>query len=159
MNDTSSRALAARELVGSFPDYVGAQEAVDHLSDEKFPVEHTAIVGSDLRMIELVTGRLNYGRAALAGAGGGAWFGLLLGLFLSLFSVGTDAGLGLILWGLLFGTVAGLIFGLVGHAMSGGKRDFVSRQQIVAARYDVLVDSAHANQARALLEATRTTER
>lgn len=154
MNGTSSSALATRELVGSYPDYAGAQGAVDHLSDEKFPVQHAAIVGSDLRMIELVTGRLNFGRAALAGAGGGAWFGLLIGLFLSLFSVATDVGLSLILWGLLFGAVAGLVFGVVGHAMSGGKRDFVSRQQIVASRYDVLVDSAHANQARGLLEPT-----
>lgn len=58
----------------------------------------------------------------------------------------------LLLWGLLFGIVAGAVFGLVGHAMSGGKRDFVSRQQLAAARYDVVVDSEYANEARTVLE-------
>lgn len=151
MNPNPVSGLAAREMVGSYSDYAGAQQAVDFLSDEKFPVEHSAIIGSDLRMVELVLGRLNYGRAALTGAGSGAWFGLLVGLFLGLFTA-SGAVIVLILWGLLFGIIAGLIFGLVGHAMSGGRRDFVSRQQLTAARYDVLVDSAYANEARRVLE-------
>lgn len=155
MDPSSSSALATRELVASYADYAGAQRAVDFLSDEKFPVEHTAIIGSDLRMIELVFGRLNYGRAALAGAGSGAWFGLLVGLFLGLFTPGGANVVALLLWGLLFGIVAGAIFGLVGHALSGGRRDFISRQQLSAGRYDVVVDSAFANQARTVLEQLR----
>lgn len=151
MNPNPNASLATRELVGSYTEYAGAQRAVDFLSDEKFPVERTAIIGSDLRMIELVYGRLNYGRAAMAGAATGAWFGLLIGLFLGLFTPGVDSFLPLLLWGLLFGAVAGAVFGAVGHALSGGKRDFVSRQQLTAARYDVVVDSAYANEARAVL--------
>jgi hypothetical protein len=151
MNPNPARSLAARELVGSYNEYAGAQRAVDFLSDEKFPVERTAIIGSDLRMVELVYGRLNYGRAALAGAASGAWFGLLIGLFLGLFAPEVDSFLGLLLWGLLFGVLAGAAFGLAGHALSGGKRDFVSRQQLSAGRYDVVVDSEFANEARTVL--------
>ncbi len=39
-----------------FDDYEAAQRAVDRLSDNGFPVEKLDIVGSDLRLIERVTG-------------------------------------------------------------------------------------------------------
>src|SRR3712207_8985496 len=39
-----------------------------------------SIIGSDLRMVERVTGRLSWGRAIGAGAASGAWFGLFVGL-------------------------------------------------------------------------------
>jgi len=151
MNPNPMSGLAAREMVGSYTEYAGAQRAVDFLSDEKFPVERTAIIGSDLRMVELVYGRLNYGRAALAGAASGAWFGLLIGLFLGLFTPEDGSFFALVLWGLLFGVIAGAAFGLAGHALSGGKRDFISRQQLSAGRYDVVVDSEYANEARTVL--------
>ncbi|MBA3522988.1 MAG: hypothetical protein H0T85_00205 [Geodermatophilaceae bacterium] len=146
-----ARTLAARELVGSYTDYDGAQRAVDFLSDEKFPVQRSAIIGSDLRIVELVVGRLDVGRAALAGAASGAWFGLLVGLFLGLFATETSGYVSLLLWGLVFGALAGAAFGAAGHAATRGRRDFVSRRQISAARYDVVVDSEFANQARTLL--------
>ena len=75
-----SAAGRASVTVATYPDYPAAQRAVDYLSDQSFPVEHTAIVGTDLRLVENVLGRLTIGRAALAGAGGGAWFGLFIGL-------------------------------------------------------------------------------
>jgi heat induced stress protein YflT len=45
---------ADRPTVGSYDTYPRAQRAVDFLSDNKFPVERTAIIGSDLRMVETV---------------------------------------------------------------------------------------------------------
>lgn len=44
------------EEVASFATYAEAQHAVDMLSDEGFPVEHLAIVGTDLRQVETITG-------------------------------------------------------------------------------------------------------
>ena len=41
--------------VGTYDTYADAQRAVDHLADEKFPVENLAIVGTDLRQVERVT--------------------------------------------------------------------------------------------------------
>lgn len=72
--------LGDRRVVSSFPDYASAQKAVDTLSDRGFDVSRVSIVGSDLRMVENVLGRMTTARAALAGAVSGLWFGLLLGL-------------------------------------------------------------------------------
>lgn len=137
-------------VVGSYPTYAKAQQAVDFLSDNKFPVEHTAIIGSDLRMVENVTGRLTYGRAAAAGALSGAWFGLLVGLVLSLF--GRNGGaLALIPGGIVVGIVFGVVFGLASYGATGGRRDFTSRSQVVAGRYDVTCAAAQAEDAKNLL--------
>jgi hypothetical protein len=140
-----------REPVGSYPSYEEAQKVVDYLSDHGFPVRGTLIVGVGLRSVEQVVARMTYLRAAGWGAAGGAWFGLLIGLFLAIFTTTALSMVLLVLWGLLWGAVAGAIFGLVSHAMLGGKRDFVSESALVADRYEVLVESEHAAQARELL--------
>ncbi|NHC45698.1 general stress protein [Motilibacter aurantiacus] len=137
--------------VGSYGTYAEAQRAVDFLSDEKFPVEGVTIVGSDLQMVERVTGRLTYGRAAAAGAASGIWFGFLVGLLLTLFADADTNGFAVILLGAVWGALFGAVFGLVGYAATGGRRDFTSLSQIVARRYDVLCDSRTAEQARELL--------
>jgi hypothetical protein len=59
---------AAWNTVARFEDYQAAQRAVDRLSDDGFPVEKLDIIGSDLRLVERVTGRLTRARAAAAGA-------------------------------------------------------------------------------------------
>lgn len=136
-------------VVGAYPDYALAQQAVDHLSDNKFPVERVSIVGTDLRLVETVLGRLTTGRAALAGAASGAWFGLFIGLLFGLFS---DSGwLGVLLTTVLIGAVWGAIFGAIAHAATGGRRDFSSRSSLQAAQYAVLADAEVADQARHLL--------
>ena len=133
--------------VGSYDSYEQAQAAVDYLSDEKFAVENVTIIGSDLRMIEKVTGRLTMGRAVAAGAAGGAWWGLFVGLLLGIFSDSGTAWIGSVLTGLAIG----LVFGAIGYAMTGGRRDFTSTSKIVASRYDVMCNPTHAEDARALL--------
>jgi hypothetical protein len=139
------------QVVGTYDTYVEAQRAVDFLSDEQFPVQHVSIVGSDLKMVENVLGRLTRGRAALAGAASGAWFGLFVGVLLSLFASKNTNGFGLVVAALLYGAVFGAIFGFVGHALSGGKRDFTSRSKIVASSYDVHCTWAEADKAREVL--------
>ena len=126
-----------RPVVGSYPAHTGARRAVDLLSDSRFPVEHTANHRGSLRMVETVLGRLTRGRAALVGAGTGAWFGLLL----SVFATGNHHVLVLMLSGPAYGAVFGAVFGFAGPALSGGHRDFSSRSQIVATRYDVVADA------------------
>lgn len=139
------------QVLGTYDTYVEAQRAVDFLSDEEFPVEHVSILGSDLRMVENVTGRLTRGRAAAAGAASGAWFGLFVGLLLVLFAPEDQGFLGLVLAGVAYGVVFGAVFGFAGHALSGGKRDFVSRSKIVSSRYEVLCAWAQADRAREVL--------
>src|ERR687890_2559615 len=105
--------------VGSYDRYEQAQAAVDFLSDEKFPVENVTIIGSDLRQIEQVTGRLTTGRAIAAGAAGGAWWGLFVGLLLGIFSTDGAGWVGSVLTGLLVGLMFGAIFGSIGKSAMG----------------------------------------
>ncbi|MEI6620974.1 MAG: general stress protein [Actinomycetes bacterium] len=142
-------------LLVSYDKYLDAQLAVDKLSDEKFPVAGVSIVGVDLKMVEVVLGRMSWGRAAAGGLLTGAWFGLLLGIFVSFFAKTEDmSGTTLILLGLVYGAGFGIIFGLVSYWMTGGKRDFVSRSQILASRYDVHVDARTIGDARKILGIT-----
>jgi len=139
------------QVVGTYDTYAEAQRAVDYLSDKEFPVQNVSIVGSDLRMVENVLGRLTRGRAAMAGAASGAWFGLFVGIVLSLFAEDGTNTVGLILAAVAYGAVFGAIFGFVGHAFSGGKRDFTSRSKIVASSYELRCVWAEADRARELL--------
>lgn len=139
------------QVVGSYDTYAEAQRAVDFLSDQGFPVQHVAIVGSDLRMVEDVLGRLTRGRAALAGAASGAWFGLFVGVLLSLFAEPDTSAFGLVLSAALYGAAFGAIFGFVSHALTGGKRDYTSRSKIVASAYEIRCVWAEADRAREVL--------
>jgi hypothetical protein len=125
--------------LGIYDKYDDAQRAVDHLSDHEFPVQNCMIVGTELKQVERVTGRLTYARAAMAGAMSGAWMGLFVGLLLGFFSTNKDFG-AILLAGILFGVVFGIVMGLVGYAATGGRRDFTSVSQVVATRYEVLVE-------------------
>lgn len=143
--------INSRTVLVEYPTYAQAQEAVDKLSDERFPVQHVSIIGVDLRSVEAVLGRMSWGRAALGGLAMGAWFGILIGLFVSLFANSEGRVLTLVLLGLVYGAAFGIVFGLVSYAFTGGKRDFVSRSQLVAARYQVTVDPEVIGQARSIL--------
>jgi hypothetical protein len=141
--------LGPTVTIATFPDYALAQRVVDYLSDNEFPVERTAIIGTDLRLVERVLGRLTIARAALAGAASGAWFGLLIGLLIALFA--TTSWGWVILVAIVIGAAWGAVFGATAHAMTGGRRDFASASRLEAAQYAVTVDADYADQARQLL--------
>lgn len=143
-------AYTAWNTVASYDDYALAQRAVDRLSDDGFPVEHIDIVGSDLRLVERVIGRLTKGRAAAAGAASGAWFGLLIGMLLGIFTTGP--WLGLLLVGAVVGAGWGALFGYIGHAATRGTRDFASARSLVALRYDIVARNGYADAARSGLQ-------
>ncbi|HEY7177022.1 MAG TPA: general stress protein [Micromonosporaceae bacterium] len=135
--------------VGTYQNYADAQRAVDYLSDNGFPVQQTAIIGTDLRLVETVTGRLTVWRAALAGIASGAWFGLFFGLILGIFvNVNWWA---VILSTILIGAAWGAIFGAIAHATTGGRRDFSSRSSLQAGQYAVTATADVADQARHML--------
>ena len=146
---TAATPSAATVSVATYPDYALAQQAVDYLSDNEFPVQKTSIVGTDLRLVENVLGRMTTVRAAMAGAASGAWFGLFIGLFFGIF--GNSNWFGLIFLGLLIGAAWGAIFGAIAQAMTGGRRDFTSRSSLQASQYAVVVEADEADTARQLL--------
>ncbi|SDN75835.1 hypothetical protein SAMN05660199_00613 [Klenkia soli] len=131
-----------------FGDYASAQRLVDRLSDERVPVENTRIVGHGLTSVEIVTGRLTVARAALYGAGSGAWFGFFIALLFAIFTIG-PAWLGVLLTTVVLGAVFGGLAGAIGHWATRGRRDFSSVSTMQAAEYEVLVEAAvHAQAAR-----------
>jgi len=138
------------ETVATYTAYPDAQRAVDHLADKRFPVQSVRIVGSDVRLVEQVLGRMSWGRAAGGGAAAGAWFGLLMALLLMILVA--DIGvLEALLWGLLWGAIFGATLGLVAYAMTAGQRDFISRRDLQPQQYELQVERQHAANAKQLL--------
>jgi hypothetical protein len=145
--------LAYPMSLGVYEEYSQAQRVVDYLSDHGFAVQNLAIVGTELRTIERVTGRLTRGRVAAAGAISGLWIGLFVGIAFAIFS---DKGqLGFLITTPLLGAVFGLIWSQLGFrtVTQGGARDFASVSQVVATKYEVLVEHNLAERARELLAA------
>lgn len=137
------------QSLATYDDYAAAQKAVDFLSDEHFPVENCMIVGTDLKQVERITGRLNYGRVAAAGTLSGLWLGLFVGLIFSFFV--DENVLAMILTTALFGALFGVVWAIAGFAATRGRRDFSSVSAVVATRYEILVEHKHVAQAREIL--------
>jgi len=133
-----------------YDDYASAQKAVDHLSDQQFPVQNLMIVGTDLKQVERITGRLTTGKVAAAGALSGLWLGLFVGVIFSLF--GTGNALATILSTVVMGALFGVIWALLGYAATRGRRDFSAVSAVVATRYEVLVEHKHLARAQELLQ-------
>lgn len=140
----------AASVLARFDDYLGAQAAVDRLSDEGFPVERVSIAGREVSLIEDVRGRLTKSKATVNGLLSGLWFGLLLALLFGLFAP-AGAWFGTALAALGLGALWGALFGFVGHWATRGRRDFSSTQSIRAAYYEVLVEPSHAAEAARVL--------
>lgn len=138
---------ASRRTIASYSTYAEAERAVDWLADHGFAVERSAIVGTGLRSVEQVTGRMTPGRAARIGAGQGALIGALFALLFGIFFTGPEF-VELLLYSLALGALFGA---LTQYAASGGKRDFVSAPSIQADRYDVRVDEEAADEAMRVL--------
>ena len=142
--------LPKGETVASFETYAEAQAAVDKLAKADFPVKELAIVGTDLTSVERITGTLSWGRAAGAGALSGAWFGTFLGLLFFIFAP-TGASLGILASAVLIGAGFGMIFSVVSYSVNRRRRDFTSVMQVLATRYAIITESAHADRARSVL--------
>ena len=151
LDDKNQADVTKRPVLSSHDNYADAQKTVDTLSDNHFPVQNVTIVGVDLRLVESVLGRMSWARAALGGAGTFAWFGVLIGLFVSFFGSQDVSALDYVLLGLLYGAGFGIVFGLVSYGFTGRRRDFVSRQDIQASRYDVLCEREVLGKARKVL--------
>jgi hypothetical protein len=150
---TQDSAPSARRTIATFSEYQDAERAVDWLSDQGFPVERVTIVGTGLRYVEQVSGRVTTGQAALNTAGQGAMIGLLFGLLFTLFfDLSTGDFFGVLLYGLVAGTVWGAIWGAVFHWAQRGRRDFASTRDTRADRYELQVEESSADEAKRLLE-------
>jgi len=97
-------------------------------------------VGADVTLVERVTGKIGYGRAALSSAMSGYWLGVLAGLVFVIFSP-TDV-ITPIIGGLFIGAGVGMVVGMFLFTFSKGpKRLYRSMQQVIAQSYRVVVDA------------------
>lgn len=135
--------------IAEFGSYEDAQSAVDYLADQKFAVQNLMIVGTNLKLIERVTGRRTWGTVLAQGAVSGITTGLLVGFMLVLFY--PSGNMGMLFVGLGLGIVFGIIASGLGYAISGGRRDFNSTRQTVATSYEILAEHKVAAEVRDLL--------
>ena len=120
-----------------YDSYTDAQRAVDYLSDKEFAVENVLIVGTDLKQVERVIGRLTWTKVLTGGLLTGMWLGLFVGLIFSLFTP-TGSGtewIAAVLPAVLTGAVFGAIWAAMGYVFTRGRRDFTSVTSVVATKY------------------------
>ena len=139
------------QSVGIYQTYAEAQKAVDYLSDQRFEVQNLAIVGTDLKSVERVLGRRNWGTVIGQGVQSGLSTGLLVGLLMLIFAR-PGSILTLLLVSLVIGIALGIGFSAAAYAMTRGRRDFTSITQTVATKYEVLCEHKVAAQAREMLQ-------
>ncbi|WP_431813821.1 general stress protein [Kocuria sp. cx-455] len=137
------------EAIARYTSYAEAQKAVDHLADQQFEVAKISIIGSDLKSVEQVTGRLSYPKVALQGALNGVVFGAFFGLLMSLLG-GMDLAQALLL-PIIMGGAFWMLLATITYAMQRGKRDFTSTNRIVASTYEVIAAPDVAGEARNVL--------
>lgn len=143
--------LAYPHSLGIFEKYEEAQKAVDYLSDQKFPVENLAIVGTDLKLVERVTGRKHWGSVLRQSIMTGISTGLLVGILLAIFAQ-PGQFLQMLAVALVMAIVINLLFGALTYRLSGGKRDFNSIRTTIPNRYEILCEHKVVAQARELLQ-------
>src|SRR5436305_545848 len=95
------------QSLGVYDEYAAAQKAVDFLSDHEFPVQNCMIVGTDLKQVERITGRITTSKVALGGILSGLWLGVFVGVVFALFDSGST--LVTVVSTALFGALFGLI--------------------------------------------------
>lgn len=142
------------EVIANFKQYTDAIAYVDNLIKHNFPAGSVAIVGSDLRTVERIRGKINYNRLALGGALTGSWVGLAFGLIFggqvdpinpNQFTLSES-----LLSSLVIGAGLGILLNVVRYALSRNKKTFVSQSAVVAAKYQIQVPVGMAEQARAV---------
>lgn len=133
-----------------FDSYAEAQRAVDHLADQKFEVKNLCIVGTNLRSVERVLGRRNWGTVIANAAMTGVGTGLLIGVLLSLF-VQVSQPLIVLLVAVVLAVLTSIVFQSIGYALTGGRRDFTSVTQTVATQYELLCEHKVVQRARDLI--------
>jgi hypothetical protein len=143
----------ARRVVASYAGYRDAEKAVDYLADNRFPVEHVAIVGRELELVQQVTGRMTALDAAARGALTGAVTGLLIGWLFAIFTWFDPriASGWLIIDGLWFGTLVGIVMGLVMYLIAKPRRRFDAVSSMQPAYFDIAVDELYADDAARML--------
>ena len=136
-------------VLGEFTNYQEATAMVDKLLLGNFKATDVSIVGHDPVLVERIRSRLGYGRVAASGAMTGFWIGLIFALLIGAgVTVMPDGGISYnpqeFAAVLVISAGFGMLFNIVRFAVAKNRRGFVSAQQPVATRYQVIVPEAQA---------------
>jgi hypothetical protein len=131
-------------VLGEFRDYQAASEFVNKLVQNDFPAPRVSIIGYDPVLVERVRSKLGYGRVALSGSLTGFWLGLLFALLLGIgFTQSEEGALAYqpqqFAAVLMLAAGVGMLVNVLRFGLAKNKRGFLSSQQPVATRYEVLV--------------------
>ena len=142
-------AIPHGDVLGTYETYLEAQGVIDRLSKADFEITGLVIVGNNLTSVEQVTGKLTYGRTAIAGAARGAWFGLFIGLMFFIFS--PVPVIGYIAAAAFIGAGVSMVFSVAMYTLGRRTRDFTSTNHVLARSYDIIISPQLALRARTLL--------
>jgi hypothetical protein len=137
--------------LGTFDSYEDAQKTVDYLSDKQFPVQNLAIVGTDLRQVERVTGRKDWGTVVNQGLANGLSMGLIFGVMALIFYPAQSNVYLITAVAIAAAALISVVIGLIAYAVTRGRRDFTSISQVIATHYELLCEHKVTTKARELL--------
>ena len=146
----------AGETLAQFTNYREAVSFVEKMIENDFPPKLVSIIGTDLRSVESVRGKLGYGRVAFSGALTGSWLGMFFGLIFG--ATGTEqvllTNVGA---GIVIGSGVGMLINVLRFSMTRNKRGFISGQAVVAKKYDVMVPKDQLSLAKKAMAAAKKT--
>ena len=126
------------QTLATFADYKLAVTYVETMIENDFPARLVSIIGTDLKSVESIKGKLGYGRVALSGALTGSWLGMFFGLVFG--ATGAEAILLTnITAGVVIGAGIGMLINVIRFSLTKNRRGFISGQMVVAKKYEVVV--------------------
>jgi hypothetical protein len=150
----SPAAVPEGEVVGQFKNYGEAVKVVEKLVENGFPARLISIIGSDLKTVERLKGKLGFGRVALSGAVTGSWIGLFFGLVFGATSTTEQVVITNLSAGIVIGAGVGMLLNVIRFSLTRNKRSFISSQAVVAKKYDVIVPAGQLSDAKKAIKAT-----
>ena len=150
--------LPSGQSVARYESYEAAQRAVERLVRAGFPPAEVSIVGSELKSVERITGRMTAAKAALAGLMSGLMLGMFIALLLLVIS--PAAPLATLVSVMLLGIGFSVLWSMIGYALNRRRKEFTSVMQLVASSFVILVPGgAQAARAREILGTVGVPER
>jgi hypothetical protein len=126
--------------LATFADYKLAVTYVESMIENDFPARLVSIIGTDLKSVESIKGKLGYGRVALSGALTGSWLGMFFGLIFGASGTGAEAVLLTnVTAGVVIGAGIGMLINVIRFSLTKNRRGFISGQMVVAKKYEVVV--------------------
>jgi hypothetical protein len=151
----NSQSLPEGKPLASFTDYKQAVSYVEKMIENDFPAKLVSIIGTDLKTVESIRGKLGYGRVSISGAITGSWLGLFFGLIFGATGVNSEqALLTNVMAGIVIGAGIGMLLNIIRFSVTKNRRGFISGQTVIAKKYEVVVPNDQADQAKRAISAS-----